>query len=275
MPRVTKENFIFFKLLKNELKSKPIHLYDLHFEVNNSECQIDCLLIFQNECVLIEIKNYQGDFYMKNDGMYLLSTHEKIKNPFSQLERAETMLRHLFKKESIPLKIYPLIVFTHQEFYLYQDNASLPAVFPTQIKRFVKKLNDMRCNLSKDHFKIAEVLKSHHLEYSSYETKIKYDYDELKKGLVCEKCEGFMEVIVKEEIYCKNCLAMEDKKSATIRAVKEFRTLFPNDKITVATMKDWTGSILSPYILRKILAESFIKQDQGKKTHYIIEEMDE
>lgn len=58
-----KGELYFSKLVQTELQCEPIVLYDLLLEINGSECQIDCLLIFQNELILIEIKNYQGDFF--------------------------------------------------------------------------------------------------------------------------------------------------------------------------------------------------------------------
>lgn len=262
----------FFNFLKNNLDREPIKLYDLRFKVDNSECQIDCLLIFQEECVLIEIKNYQGDFYFKNDGVYLLPSHEKIKSPFSQLERSELLLKTLLKQENIPLKIRSFIAFVHPEFHLYGAPMNNKVIFPTQMKRFVQSLNNIRCTLNKNHFKFEKLMHARHLEYSSYESQVEYDYDELQKGVMCEKCEGNLKLIKRQKMQCVSCEKIESTKSVVIRMTKEFHILFPNRKITVSAIYEWTEGKYSIYILRKILSESFVVKNKGKKTYYVVDE---
>lgn len=255
-----------------EFKIDAIKLFDLHLQASNSAFQIDCLLIFQNECVLIEVKNYQGGFYLKDDGMYLLKNHEKIKNPFSQLERSETLLKRWFNEENISLKIRPLIVFTHPEFFLYEAPINLPAIFPAQLKRFSESLTKKSCRLNKNHYKLAELLESKHIGSSSYETKIEYDYKDLNKGIICEKCDGMVNAVGRKGTSCNVCGYTESLEDSVMRNVREFSTLFPDKKITVSAIAHWTGEVLSKHNIRIILSKHCLSRGTFKDRRYLFKE---
>src|SRR5699024_2743814 len=109
----------FFQLLQTHLECEPIQLYNLHMKVGGSECQIDCLLIFQNEINLFEIKNYHGDFLIDNNN-WLKHPKQEIKNPLHQLQRTELMLKQILDENKISLPIKPYLVFVNPEFHLYQ-----------------------------------------------------------------------------------------------------------------------------------------------------------
>lgn len=84
-------------ILERELIAKPIQICDYRFEVDGNERQIDCLLIFQYECVLIEVKNYAGEYMYERREMYFASSKERLEQQsFSQVETTKTMLKKLF-----------------------------------------------------------------------------------------------------------------------------------------------------------------------------------
>src|SRR5699024_11348974 len=58
------------------------YVYDLTFEIDGSSRQIDAILLFNNECVIFEVKNYVGDFIYKDDEFYTYHTMQKISSPF-------------------------------------------------------------------------------------------------------------------------------------------------------------------------------------------------
>lgn len=124
----------FSKVLKAKLYSIPIPLFNLHLKINGSECQIDSLIVFQNELILFEIKNYQGDFFIEKDNWYTLSRRE-IKNPLHQLHRTDLLLRQFLYQHQSPLKVRSFIIFIHPEFHLYQASIDIPIV-PYSIKTF-------------------------------------------------------------------------------------------------------------------------------------------
>lgn len=258
------------ELLHNHLNLKAVKLFDLHLKIGESECQIDSLLIFQNECILLEVKHYQGDFTIKNDGWYMM-TNEEIKNPIAQLQRTELLLKRLFKEEKISLNIRPFILFTNPEFHLYEAPENFPVVFPTQLNRFIQKLHKIPCHITERHHEITERLKSKHLLSSSYESKIQYKHELLKKGVTCKKCEGFMELIGRKHMSCTKCNFAESIFDSIVRSVYEFHTLFPERKITTPAISEWIGQTISDHYLRVILSEQFISIGKARATHYVLD----
>lgn len=258
-----------YTLLKSPSTLNAIQLFNLHFKINNSECQIDCLLIFQNECILLEVKNYRGNYYLKEGNWYLLNDQE-ITNPLLQAKRTELLLGRLFAKENIPFKIQSFVVFTHTNFFLYEAPRNLSIVFPPQLEEFIIKLNRLPCYLNKSHDAIADLLKSKHLVTSSFETTIDYEYDNIKKGLTCLKCGKFLVAKGRDKITCSKCGHVETTKSALIRSIEEFHLLFPERNITVTNIYDWTARFLSKDRIRRILVSHCLPVGNNRSTKYIL-----
>lgn len=78
----------FFHLLEKKLTSKCIRLYDLLLESNQTEFQIDNLLISQNTIHINEVKYYQGDFFIRDDKWYVVNTKQEIRNPMPNYSEA-------------------------------------------------------------------------------------------------------------------------------------------------------------------------------------------
>lgn len=256
-----------YKLLQNELHCNPLQLFDLRLTINNSECQIDCLLFFQNECVLIEVKNFQGDYYIENNDWYTLSK-KAIQNPLHQLHRTELLLKQFFTQHQIPLKIRSFVVFTHSEFQLYQAPVNLPIVFPTQLKRFIRKLQHIPCG--SPNRPIIKKFKAHHLSTSSYEKLPLYDFSSLKKGVTCEACGGFMDIGENNNMKCLKCGQISPLEDSIMRNIYDFHTLFPTEKITVSLAAEWTGNLISNYRIRKILLQNCRLVKKSNQSYYIL-----
>src|SRR5699024_6805657 len=261
----------FFNLLKTELRNNPIMLFNLHLKVNGSECQIDCLLIFQNELILIEVKNYQGDFLIDKTNWYTLSKRE-IKNPLHQLNRTDLLLRQLLNKHQSHLKVRSFIIFTHPEFHLYHAPIDIPVVFPTQLKRFIQQRQNIPCTIQKHHHNLASLLKSRHLTSSSYESIPDYDYASLQKGVTCRKCDGLMVMCSQNNMSCTKCKFTENFKIAIMRSIRDFHILFPDEKIRVKTIADWTNNSVSRHRIRKTLSDYCVLVTKGKNSYYLLNE---
>src|SRR5699024_9264707 len=151
----------FYQILNQELHNEPIKLFNVHLKINGSECQIDALLIFQNEIILFEVKNYQGDFIIKGDQWYTLSKQE-IRNPLHQLRRTELLIHQLLTMHNLSLKVRSFVVFIYSEFKLYQTPSHIPAVFLHQMKRFLNQIQNNPCKIDNRHEQIAKLLTSNH-----------------------------------------------------------------------------------------------------------------
>ncbi len=58
------------------------YVYDFTFEIDGSTRQIDAILLFNNECVIFEVKNYVGDFIYKMTSFTRITRCKKYRRPF-------------------------------------------------------------------------------------------------------------------------------------------------------------------------------------------------
>src|SRR5690606_11498413 len=128
----------FSLILKENLPSKSLLLHDLRFEMNNSEFQIDSLLLL-NKIYLFEIKNFEGDFYIEGD-QWKSMTGTEISNPLHQLMRCEQLLRKLLTELRIKVPIEPYLIFPNPEFTLYQAPLNQTIILPTQLNRLMRQI---------------------------------------------------------------------------------------------------------------------------------------
>jgi hypothetical protein len=245
-----------FDVLLENLRSDWLILNDLLLESNNTIFQIDSLLLSENSIYLIEIKNYEGDFYIENEGWYTLAKKE-IKNPLDQLKKNESLLRRLLQDLGISASIESYLIFVNPEFHLYDASINLPIIYPTQLNRYFKKLNEKPPFLENGQSKFSEKLMTLHLKDNPYSRVPVYSYDQLKKGSYCFSCHSFDVELQGDMMVCKNCNCHEDVESAILRIVEEITILFKDQKITTNVVKEWCGIIGSKKTIRRVLMKNF------------------
>lgn len=256
-----------------DLSDNWIVLNDLTFEVNNTVFQIDSALICNTTIYLIEIKNYDGDYYIENKRWYSKITSKEIKNPLQQTERSESLFRRILQElgydvSKISFEYY--IIFVHPEFHLYQAPINHQLIFPAQINRFMDKLYSKPLpNLSNVNFKLAEKLLFVALKESPYSRLPEYGYDQLKKGVICSNCRTFINQNSNKTLVCRKCGHSEDIESAILRSIKEYMLLFPEKKVTTNDIHDWCKIVNSKKLIRRILSTNFKAQGTGRSTIYI------
>lgn len=260
----------FANLLKSEFHNPAIPLFDLNLTVNGSECQLDCILIFQNELLLLDIKNIQGDFFIKNDSLHFVKETKEIQNPLHQLKRAEILLMEFLTQQQIPLKIKSYLIFVHPEFHVYQAPHHLPIIYPGQIHRFISGLHHYPYELQKRHQIYAQRLMNAHLPISKYEQLPIYEYQQLRKGIFCHHCDYFMVIgNSSRQLTCKKCGKGEPVDSAIIRSVTEFDLLFPDEKITVERVNHWCNQIIPKSSIKRVFSKTLKIKGYGKGSYYI------
>jgi hypothetical protein len=257
-----------FDVWLENLSNDGLILNDLLLESNNTVFQIDTLLISQNTLYLFEVKNYEGDFYVDADRWYTISKTE-IQNPLLQLKRSESLFRRLLQDLGFNSSIETYLLFVNPDFYLYQAPLNLPIIFPTQLNRFMNKINLSASKLQDRHSKFAEQLVSIHIKESPYTRLPDYNYDKLEKGITCACCYSFIPVFKEDTLVCKVCACKEDVASAVLRSVEEFKILFPDRKITTNTIHEWCKVINSKKTIRRILSKNFKLMGQGKSSNYV------
>lgn len=259
----------FAERIERELRNEPIKLFGLQLEIDGNEFQIDSTLIFQQQIHLIEIKNHGGDYLFENDNWYTITTKKPIKNPLHQLNRCNVLFHEFLHQYNTHLNLTSRLVYMNHEFHLYNSQPKIPIVFPGQIDRLIRTLNQEPCNLNASHHKLAERLKSAHIEKSKYEILPEVNYEDVRKGITCANCDGFMvSTNNRRNLSCSKCKISESTDQAIIRNIDEFHFLFPKRDITNAAIVEWCGGGLASSQIRRILRTKFEIIKRGRYAYY-------
>lgn len=238
------------------LEIEHLTLNDLLLEMNDTTFQIDSSVIVQDALLLFEVKNSEGDYYYEDELLKKMNGTE-IKDPLLQLERSTSLLRQLLNSLGFHLEIKSYIVFINPEFTLYQAPKNAPIILPSQLNRFMKKLNKKHSRLNNMHKKLAEKLLALHKVDNPYQRLPKYTYEQITKGVICVKCHQLIEKIIKKEFMCSYCGTHEKVETAVIRSIGEIQLLFPEKKITTTEVYDWCNGVLSRKTIRHVLKNHF------------------
>ena len=261
------EGEVMFDRLIEKLTCECLILNDLLLKQNNTLFQIDTLLITQDSLYLYEVKNYEGDYYYDSDRLYKKNQKEII-NPLIQLNRTESLFRQLLKHLGYPTSIFASVVFINPEFTLYQSPLNKPFIFPTQINRHLKELNTVPSKLTDDHKRLADKLLSLHVMDSPYRELPSFEYNELRKGVICGECLSFLNSVKGMQFSCSNCGHREEIATAVMRNVREFRLLFPDHKLTTNIIHEWCKEIVSKRRITRILQKNFKIKGVHQWTYY-------
>lgn len=250
------------------LSEGTLILSDLLLECNNTFFQIDTLIISQTTIYLIEIKNYEGDFMIEKDRWYTVAGAE-IKNPLLQLERCEGLLRKLLHVAGYKTPIEAYLIFVNPEFHLYQAPLKSSIIFPTQLTRFIKKLNMIPSKVTIKNTNLAEKLISLHSNNYSFIRLPDYNFENIPKGITCQYCHSYLNKHDTFTLVCNKCNKKETIIVAVLRSVEEFKILFPEKRVTIITIYDWCKIIDSKKTIKRILATNYKQIGHGRSSYYI------
>ncbi|MEL4026297.1 nuclease-related domain-containing protein [Lysinibacillus endophyticus] len=245
-----------FDTLIEKLQCDCLVINDLLLTTNNTTYQIDSLLIMPDAIYLFEVKNFEGDFYYQSNRFYKRPKAEMV-DPLIQLKRTESLFDMLLQKLGFNIPINAWIVFINSEFTLYQAPLDSPIIFPTQINRFLKNLDRNTSKITQKHRALAEKLVSLHIQESPYKQLPTYEYAQLQKGISCKMCGGISVLIEGKTCICTQCGQQEPVESAVLRSVKEFKQLFPNERITTNVIFDWCRVVKSKRRINRILSKHY------------------
>ncbi|SET15452.1 Nuclease-related domain-containing protein [Oceanobacillus limi] len=161
------EGEIQFDKLASKFQCDCFILNDLLLETNHTTFQIDSLIITAEKIYFFEVKNYEGDYFYHSDKLYKKPETE-ILNPLNQLSRSESLLRQILLNLGYKLPIEASVVFINPQFMLYQAPLNIPFIFPTQINRYMAKLNTTSSKMTKNNQHLADKLVSLHITDSPY-----------------------------------------------------------------------------------------------------------
>jgi hypothetical protein len=255
-----------FDLLVENLSCEWLVLNDILLEFNKNLFQIDTILICQDEIYLIDVKNFEGDYYIERDLWYFAPKIE-IKNPLEQLKRSESLFRRYLQNLGFSFAIKSHLIFINPEFYLYQASINQPIIFPAHLNRFLNNLTKKSFKPKDRHIKLAEQLVSDHIPEHPFMRIPEYDYNQLEMRMTCKDCNSSKVVIQKDKITC-DCGCEELVDSAVLRNVEEYRLLFPDRKVTTNNIYEWCKIIPSKKTIRRVLFQNYRAEGLGRHTYF-------
>jgi hypothetical protein len=260
------EGEVLFDSYTEKLSCECYILNDLLLKVNNTLFQIDTLIIFQGLIYLFDVKNHEGE-YIYDNGLYKRPKNEVL-DPLLQLERSKSLLRQLLYKLGYHFPLEASVVFINPQFILYQAPPDKPFIFSSQVSTLLQKLNTAPSRLNHKHKLLADKLISLHNKDYPFRQLPSYEYNKLRKGITCLKCQSFSVYVKGENCVCKECGTQEPVAAAVIRSTDEFKLLFPNEKITTNVIYEWCKVVKTKKRIRGILAESFTMAGAHRWAHY-------
>lgn len=250
------------------LPANWITINDLLLEFINTLFQIDSLIFTGEKIYLFNVKNLEGDYYMK-DGKWYSPNNTELIDPLNQLIRSESLLKKLLQNLGYNIPIAPFLLFINPEFHLYEAPKNLPIIYPTQLNRFSNKLNMQTSKTTDYHKKMAKKLISLHIKKSPYERVPEFHFGELKKGITYACCGSFVSGVVERKLVCDKCGLEEDLETAVLRGVEEYVFLFPDRRITTESIYEWCGGVLSKRSIRRILIRNLKLVSFSKYSYYV------
>ncbi|MEH7331462.1 nuclease-related domain-containing protein [Neobacillus drentensis] len=263
------EGEVQFDLLTEQLQNECYILNDLLLKAGNTSFQNDTVMLFQETLHLFVVKNYEYDLIFKTNRLESFSGKE-YQNPLDQLNKNTLLLRQLLQNMGYNIPIKGYVVFINPEFTLYQSPPNEPIIHPTQLKKFMKKLNSQPSKLSNKHKMLAEKLVSLHQVESPYTVLPAYSFEKMRKGLTCGICNSFKVSISVSggKMACHDCGSEEEVETAILRFVEEIKLLFPVKRITTNCVFEWCGGGVSKKVIRRILKRNFKALGEKKDRYF-------
>lgn len=244
-----------------------IVLNDLQLKHNQTDFQIDAVVIKGNVLHLIEVKNYSGTYDYRDDVLYAGPNFE-IANPLFQIRKSQPLLQQLVRKLGYPFTVKAYVVFINPEFELFQLPRDLPFVFARQLPRFLQELGNDASAPTKAGQELAERLSRLHIEEYRPNNLPDYLYSDLKKGILCPECFSFAQTHTRKNRICTNCGQTESVQGAIHRSAEEFRILFPGQQLTVEKVHEWCGGCYEKQRMRRTLKRYYQMHYHRNGTYY-------
>lgn len=255
--------------LNSSLLDNYTAIYDLRLKVNESEIQVDCLLLIGQKIFLFEVKNYRGNYLFKNNQWFLASSGKEIKNPLHQVQRSELLLQEFFSEHHLSHPFSSKLIFIHPEFHLYQAPMHTSIIFPAQMEQFIQSLHlESAKPIEESFYTIADTLRKHHQTTSLYEQIPDISFSQLKKGIFCKQCKSVMAPFTHKTFVCRICKQKESKEKAVLRTIYNYQILFPDERITPERIFIWIGKTVSKRTIQRILIKHFSIHKNGPETFY-------
>jgi hypothetical protein len=263
------EGEIKFDRMAEKLQEERYIINDLLLKVNNNYFQIDTTLLSQEGIRLLDVKNFEGDFFLEKDKFLAVKSGREYKNPIEQVNKHASLFRQLLQNLKLNYLVEAYIIFINPEFTLYNAPVDQPIILPNQVDRFLKMINDTPSKLNDGHSKLAQQLLSLHQTKNPFSLVPEYNYEQLNKGHYCKYCKSFEVSIQNHFLICKKCGVLEKIEDAILRNVREFQLMFPDRKLTTQNIYEWCNVDLSKKTFCRVLKKNYTSFGKTRDTYYV------
>lgn len=257
----------YFDHFMNHAKQRGLVISDLFLSSQETNYQMDAVLILRNLVVIYEVKNFSGE-YTYNKGMLFSKSGHSIQSPVGQVERKKSYLHNWLLRNNYPHSIESYVVFINPDFYIYNLPSTDSMLFVGQLERHFNELAQRTSTILAQDKKLAQTLVQHHNENYRPDNLPSYEFQDLRKGVLCKNCFSFECENTRQTRICKVCGYKEKIADAIYRTVLEFQLLFPKIPVTVQTVFDWCGGVYSKYRIKYILQANMTCHNKGPKSYY-------
>lgn len=261
------EGECFFDSLTEKLICDCEVLNDLLLEVNDSEFQIDSLVMTGEGITLYEVKNFEGNYIYEGGNIRLLTSKQDFLNPSEQTNRAVILFKQWLALHHFNFKVLAYVVFVNKNFSLFHAPEGKGILLPGMLDNHFEQVNKITVPIGKEHDRLAQKLCEQHISSSSNMKYPKYNYDNLKKRVYCSQCSGWIRSIDRRMNTCQKCGYTELNAKTILRHIRKFQILFPNRKLTTPIIYEWCGELFSKKSIQLALSKNY-KSSGVKRARY-------
>lgn len=246
-------------------------IHDFRFILDGSERQIDTVAIFNNAILIFEIKNHQRNQVFHNGNFYSYKTKKEVKSPLHQINDIANKFSELLYSIDQRIPIHSYVVYINRNFQLYNLPLKEPIIMYSQLSNF---LNDLKSQhtLVKPH---VQMLKDQIIHLNSEIPRycdVDYTFESLNKGIFCENDGSELLSNGLEKYICGKGGTFYQQKDVVFQLVEDFRALFPDEKITLNKLYEFSGKKISHYKLQKVLNAYYEKVGVRRGAYYVDKE---
>lgn len=257
-----------------EYSKQNIQIIDDYWFYHGKNMQIDLLVLMDNRWLVVEVKNYHGNFEYRNNDCYL-NGKLMSDNHFDQLAHRTKRLRHIAAELNSNIEVDSIMVFIDEHCEVsIQSEISTQVIQRHQLKFFIESWSKER-NRNIQGQSMQNII-SHLDKYrvaSPYQPILLNDKklpNEIRKGIYCPDCLSYNTQATHRVIKCMNCGNKEYKKIAVHRLSSELRYIhyYQPEKVTTHAIFELCGGRISKENIYRAMATKYTRVEKGPKSYY-------
>ncbi len=240
---------------------------DLFLNGPDTNYQFDSVVILENRVNIYEVKNYTGR-YSYRDGQLFSENGFRMQDPVAQAKRKQSYLHNFSLARGFSCEVNAYVVFINPNFYIYTLPENDDIIFAGQLEYHLKELTDDSYPITAQDTRLGKLLVRKHHENYRPDNLPSYDFETIKKGIRCGKCNSFEATKTRQKRFCASCGCIEKISDALYRNILEFQLLFPEIPVSVKNIREWLDGNYSDARIRRVLDNNMTIELYGPSTFY-------